>query len=247
MPTEAYNHACRIIDEIMTTHGIPVDRHASYEIRADSTFTEVVQYTRRFCVPIYRYSRYKRILELVTHLISPNRHIAHLDIGCGPGLFTWAVLDWAVEKGIGNDRIDLCGYDRSEEMITLATLMSDRLSSLAIDSPSAQYHYDSTVLLQELTTNSHQDTDYLITLGYVLAGNHTDSDLDRFAQIIKHISDTKSNDAFCLLVASDAIYKRNIKAGWEKLMQVLQEQGIAYEEVPVPVGYTGDRCVLVYS
>ena len=224
-----------------------------YLVLPDATLKYVIQYTE-WCVAggyqryrgwneYYRYDRYRDVLKSVNP--SANHRITHIDLGCGSGLFAWVLLDWANKQGIGYNRIDLYGYDHCMEMIRLAWMIRNRLLRYSIGYPTLRYHHDSTKLLRQLTANLHQDSDCIITLGYVLAGNHQDSDIDCFTQIIKFVSDTKGDDTTCFLLASDAIYQGDFKAGWGKLKQELQAGDVVCMEVPTGTIYSGDRCVLL--
>ena len=91
-----------VLDSIMTQHRIP-QREPSPVVPANASFAEVVQYTDWFCYrgdthPPYRYDRYR---EVVGHPTPSGRREAHVDIGCGAGLFSWVFPDWAGGEQLG--------------------------------------------------------------------------------------------------------------------------------------------------
>ena len=245
MPTETLDHARRVIYEMMTASGIPVDSHVSFDIRPETTFEHAVQYTYKHASSS-RYKFYKKILGYVTdELLSVGHRIAHIDIGCGSGLFSWALLDWAQEHGIEPDRLGLYGYDYSEEMIRLAEMIRLGVRETYSDYSVLHYFADSEEFLQRLTDDSDTNTDYFITFGYVLAWNQLDEDIDCFSQIIDHILGISGGHGKCFLLVGDAASKGDFVSGWDKLLYAFQESNI--ELVPVgtvPAGRT-HYCVLL--
>ena len=87
-----------VLDQIMAQHRIP-QREPSPVVPAGASFAEVVQNTDWFCwrndsPPPYRYRRYREVLG---HLTPSGRRGAHVDIGCGAGLFSWVFLGCIVK------------------------------------------------------------------------------------------------------------------------------------------------------
>ena len=230
----------RAIHEVMVAKGIFENPKASHFILPESTFTEVVQYTNNFC-DSDRWKIYKNALNfyMKPKLIPANYRIAHIDIGCGPGLFSWVLLDWAQEHGIEPDRLGLYGYDYNKEMVRLAEMIHSKLDAISDDYPNSYYHYDSEQFLQRLTDDYNANTDYIITFGYVLAANHYESDIECFTEILRHILGMRSGDSKCFLLASDAtsISKGDFSCGWGKLLHSLEASGIEHKPVaPVEKG-----------
>ena len=164
----------------------------SYDISRQSTLERVLQYTEYYAGggrearwaggnPHYRYDRYRGALARIDlPTIDSRRRLAHVDIGCGAGLFAWALLDWALGRGIRYSNISLYGYDYSKEMVRLARMMRTRLAQYVSSYPVSRYSSDPNRLLRNLASNHQSGTVYLITFGYVLAGNQYDSDIASF-------------------------------------------------------------------
>ena len=243
------------VHQIMINHRIQ-SHDPGYEVPPNATFEQVVQYTdwhtadrpRRTAGGDghYRYDRYAVALSAET---SPNfsRRIAHVDIGCGAGLFSWVFLDWARERGIEPRRLALYGYDRSNEMIRLAAMLRHGLREFYPGYPDLRYSHIREQFLRKLTATHDVDTDYMLTFGYVLAGNHTDDDINTFTQIVEHIADLNGS-ASCVLISSDATsgkHSLSSMTGWNTLLQALQARGVECTPAPVATLYTGDRRVLV--
>ena len=225
------DHYRCIIREIMAECGIDSPSWSpNYVINQDATFSRVVQYTHWYVdkgdsQEHYRYCRYLRILRYLTH---SERRIAHVDIGCGAGVFSWAFVDWATEKGIGYDRVGLYGFDHSQAMIQLAGTVRDKLTQHISRYPELRYSHDIDALLYELKGNHRKRMDYTITFGHVLAQAHTPSNIQRFVQIIVYIRnklmDAKSE---CHLAAVDSHSGYIAFAeGWDSLLENLERAGI---------------------
>ena len=225
-----------------------------HEVRPEATFTEVVQYTEHFVGggyqrsrgwnEYYRYERYRYVLASIdfSTLGTPHR-IAHVDIGCGSGLFGWALLDWINENTGEYKNVELYGYDHSPEMIKLAWMLKHRLSRLVGGYPILRYYDDRTRMLQKLSERNRGGTNYIITFGYVLAGTHDDDNAIRsFAEIIEKIVERKHDTSKCFLLASEAKSQGNFTAGWRKLKAALLSRQIT---LTCNLRKQGDRCVVL--
>ncbi len=227
-----------------------------HEVPADATFEQVVQYTdwhtadrpRRTAGGDghYRYDRYAAVFNAgLGH--NSSRRIAHIDIGCGAGLFSWAFLDWARAHQIEPGRLALYGYDHSSETIRLAWMMYHRLRTVYTGYPRLRYYHKSEPFLQRLTKEHDMDTDYILTFGYVLAGNQTPDDMHIFTQIVDSIGDLNGSASY-VLISSDATSGRHSSSsmkGWDTLLRALQARGVACTETGLATGYTGDRRMLL--
>lgn len=236
--------------EIMSDYeiGEPLQR-PSHEVLAYTDFREVVQNTAWYLVgvdedeiqsttPLYRHPhyRYDRYIEALRDLdpLRPNKHIgtgrvAHIDIGCGSGLFSWVFLDWAIENGVGYDRIKLYGYDHNSEMIHLAVEVRNRLMEIIPNYPSLHYDYDIDTFRRRLLMTHHPDTDYIVTFGYVLAQTYiwSRSSIEDFARVIGTISELRSDEPICELIAVDSTgrqHRNDSIASWKLLLDYLREQ-----------------------
>ena len=118
-----------IIGSLAREHGAAA---SGYEISRDATLAACIGYSRRFIVgrandePHYRYGRYMRVLSSALRRNPVNTGtVVHVDIGCGPGLFTWVVRDYF--RASPKIEVDLYGYDHSKEMVRLADYIWERL------------------------------------------------------------------------------------------------------------------------
>lgn len=212
MSVKQYYH--QAIYDIMANHGISrMKRH--YALPIDADFNHVVQYTEyhvgyqtrveeygpQRAVPHYRYDSYSPVLN---HRRASERRQAHVDIGCGAGVFSWAFLDWATANGVGYDRVDLYGQDRCQAMVDLAQEMRDRLAQNIDDYPDLYYSSDVEILLRQLTEHHRDGTDYIITFGHVIVQSHTPKDIQTFTRIISHIIGLMDQQYNCDLIVVDA-------------------------------------------
>lgn len=218
----------------------PLQQRPSHVVLADASFQEVVQHTdwwlrRNDNRPHYRYRRYREILGGPQQPRDSNTRLAHVDMGCGAGLFAWVLLDWARDSNLAYDRIDLYGLDHSPEMINLAYLMRARLTPVIIDYPTLHYTNNVEILLRELTAHHQVPADYIITFGHVLAQAHTNDAILIFARVIVHIIleliDDQSN---CAMVAVDAQrWSNEFASGWNALLTRLTWFGIRHQEITI--------------
>ena len=239
------DHYQDVIREIMRAHNIsPIMYRPRHEVEPETSFEEVVQHTDFYVgkgndeqegsEPHYRYRRYREAIEYVEtleHLEMVEERKAHVDIGCGAGLFSWVFLDWAIEKGTSWDNLGLYGFDHSPEMINLARNVRNRLKKEMPSYPTLHYNHAVTTLLRELEETHRDGTDYIVTLGHVLAQTANISEAtSNFASIIARIYDLMANLSDCALVAVDAKYwSEDFRAGWDSLLNSLQSLGIRCE------------------
>ncbi len=243
-----------IIKQMIDEQGLQVKR-STHQISVQGTAAEVLWYTNWYVAGddqlswrrLNRYYRYSRYIDVLTQL---RRHgvaqqIAHVDIGCGPGLFSWVVLDWARQRNLRYSNILLYGYDYSTEMINLAQEIQRRLRTYVRDIPKIEYYHDRSALFSGLASSRQLHCDYLITFGYVLAGNHEDDAIKSYVEAINYVLDLTSHDRNCILAFSDANYQGNFRRGWDKLMMALDDYCIASREINIETGTTSDRCVVL--
>lgn len=228
-----------VLIEIMSNRGLePVDR-PTHLVGPDATLDEVIEHTEWFTwsgdsLRPYRYRRYYQVLN--QHVEVPKGRVAHIDIGCGAGLFSWAFLDWAMDNRVPLDRVDLYGMDHSPAMLELAELVRSGLTRHIPDYPELRYVHSIESLRDQL--GSPTDTDYILTFGHSLAQitHHFPSDVSRYAQFIAHVRKTVDSQARCVLIAADARNQRaktNLSLGWNQLLSSLRAAGIQYEHEPL--------------
>lgn len=227
----------RVIRDIMKDHGISPSPQG-HVIRKEATFDEIVQYTDYYVGmgnderpkgrPDYRYRRYR---ELLRGLTPSGQREAHIDLGCGAGLFSWVFLDWAVAKRFDPDHVDLYGLDHCPAMMYLAQEIRSRLMRQIPNYPKLRYEHDTKGLLETLTKNHRKDTDYTITFGHVLAQAHTPDDVNAFTRVIVHILELVGARSNCMMLAVDA-RKASIPfaVGWSSLLKSLESANIRHEQ-----------------
>ena len=230
-----------VLNKVMDEHNIPPrSERLDPVIPADVSFRIAVRYTDSYCgrrgQQHYRYQRYREVLR---HKQAPKPRQAHVDIGCGAGLFSWVFLDWAKENNLAYGHIDLYGLDHSPEMIRLAQRMRVGLMPNIANYPELHYTHNISTLLQELNARHSPATDYTVTFGHVLVqAPHAIPD---FARVIVHIMgllDTQSN---CVVMAVDALNASNQFAGnWNELLESLGRFGIQHKQITVRQTYIND-------
>ena len=223
--------------DIMTESNIgPSER--DHNIPADASFEHVLQYTewhmgflnRRQRHPNalqhYRYDRYRSLLELLD--ISTGEQ-AHVDIGCGAGVFSWAFLDWLMANGIAHSLVSLYGYDHCREMIRLSYMLRGRIRQSITDYPELYYFQDLKSLTNRLESSSKNGSvgiHHTITFGHVLAQAHSPEAIQTYTKIISTIVDIRDPRSTCVIGAVDAIgHFSEFSAGWDLLLESLTSCG----------------------
>lgn len=245
---------CQVLRAIMREHNIecPPTR-PGHVIPAHASFQQVVQYTYDwYCVQRgtdsyqYRDRRYRQALASTEAL---GGRTAHIDIGCGAGLFSWVLLDWANDNGLPYGQIDLYGLDHSQEMINLAYAMRHGLAAHIADYPQLHYTHEVDVLLQDLTNGHHAGTDYIVTFGHVLVqiqrpGHIRDSEdvIQDFTQVISHILHLTNGTGRCDLLAVDAHGDaETLETSWNALLSNLEQSGVSHQSLDAPRSARGAR------
>lgn len=188
-----------IVEGIAERAGVPSPaRH--YRISASATRRVCIQYALQYVVRHdtlhYRYDRYRSALCFALNQgavqAANTGTLLHVDIGCGPGLFTWVVRDLLRQAQLA---VELYGYDHSTEMVRLAEEIWDEL-----DEPfHGSWHDAVDEMLATVAEGSNYDYS-LMTFGHVLAQTHDQEDaIQSFAQIIADVVTVN-----CLVVAVDA-------------------------------------------
>ena len=233
------DHYQGVIREIMQEHCISrLSPKPSHVLPKDVCFREVVQYTDSYVgegvddQPHYRYRRYS---EMLRHVKMSNSRKAHIDIGCGAGEFSWALVDYAIETGAGLDSLEMYGFDHNPEMISLAQDIGGRLKLLVPDYPDFHYYYDLESFWRETRVSHREGSDYIITFGHVLAQANYPDAMAAFTQIIIHVGKMMDTQSDCTLVAVDAKgWSLDFQRGWDSLRDRLQIARIGLEEIEVP-------------
>ena len=225
----------------------PSGQWHDHVVGTGASFAEAVQHTDWFCRridlewgrrngtyrPHYRYRRYREILGYVQPRPDCNQ-ITHVDIGCGGGLFSWALLDWAREHNLPFNRVSLHGLDHSPSMITLAHFMRDKLIAHIADYPELHYETNLQMLLPELTAHHQNSTGYVITFGHVLAQAQPSDAILNFMQVIVHVLELLDAQSNCVVMAVDAQgWSAEFASSWNTLLDRLTWFGIGHQEIAV--------------
>ena len=225
------------IREIIAERGLePLASHPTPLVSSSAEFDEVLLHTDSYVhtgddVAHYRYNRY---FEMLGYLRASQGREAHVDIGCGAGLFSWTFLDWASEQGVGRDHLELYGYDHSMAMIRLAQIVRNKLMRDIPDYPELRYSDDVDSLLAQLTANHRKDTGYTITFGHVLVQAHAPRDIQNYTRIISHICELVNDRNNCILVAVDARAAGDeFLEAWNLLLASLESNGISSKQLDV--------------
>ena len=238
LPTRIQSHFPRVISEIMAEHNIePVDS-SEHIVLKDAGLTVVAQHTecyisgRRDQRPPYRYRRYSEVLR---YLKASDRPITHVDIGCGAGLFSWALLDWAMERNVELERIRLHGLDHCQAMIDLAEMVKAKLSQVIANYPDLNYCRDVGTLLHHVTRSHRDGTNYVITLGHVLVQAHTPGDIHNYSRVVKRVVELSKQHSTCVLIAIDARGQPTaLQNAWESLLNRLETKDVCHKIFEVP-------------
>ena len=142
------------------------------QIGPRATLQATIGYTRRHVVqhttPHFRYQYYHNALSLALrrlHFDSADRQVVHLDIGCGPGVFSWVVYDYMESQETRDaGQVFYYGYDHSAAMIQLAHLFLDRFP--------VRYEFhgysDLAEIVAALANREFSNCDVVVTFGYAL-------------------------------------------------------------------------------
>ena len=205
------------------------------QIGPHDSLQKMIGYTRQFVVEQttrhFRYQYYHDTLSLaLTRLrFGPaNRRVVHLDIGCGPGVFSWVIYDHMASQVTRDpSQVDYYGYDHSAAMIQLAHLFLERFP--------VQYEFhgfsDLVEISRALADEDFSNCDVVVTFGYALVQVRDNAAaLGDFATLIACVFPSHS----CIMVAADAhnngAIRRAFKGQCGALRTALSEVGVALEE-----------------
>ena len=189
-------------NSIVPRHG---QRPATAQIGPQDSLRETIGYTREYVVehttPHFRYDYYRNALARALRLLRfdpGDRRVVHLDIGCGPGVFSWVMYDHMVSLDTRNsDQVDYYGYDHCAAMIELAHLFLELF-------PDRYEFHGFSDLAEVRTTLLAQDLsncDVVVTFGYALLQvRDNPAALDEFATVIAGAFPSRS----CIMIAADA-------------------------------------------
>lgn len=173
-----------------------------YVVAKEATLPRCIDYAAHYLdegddVEHYRYDRYARALEDLLQRYGDRRRtstIVHIDIGCGPGLFSWVVHDHFRTREPGTE-INQYGYDHAPEMTRLANIL---WSKFQIDG--APMWMNEPAELIKSVTHGSPTADAIVSFGHVLVQTSDQSGAtDSFIEILRSVRLQST-----LLVAVDA-------------------------------------------
>ncbi len=192
----------RAFRSIARRHG---QRPATAQIGPEDSLQETIGYTKDYVVENttehFRYDYYRSALSRAFRQLQfdpADRRVLHLDIGCGPGVFSWAMYDhMAAQDTRDPNQVDYYGYDHCAAMIELARLFLQRFPD--------QYEFNDFSDLAEISTTLADEAlcnfDVVVTFGYALVQvRDNPTALDDFATLISCLFPSHS----CIMVAADA-------------------------------------------
>lgn len=231
------DHYQRILGDITREHDIEVPRRPDHLVSSNARRAHVIRHTMWYVgglADTRHHYRYRRYLEVLTRVALVEERIAHVDLGCGAGLFSWVLLDWAIDHGIEDSHVDLYGMDHNLAMIELANEVREQLLRYRPEYPELRYESDVDDLCTHLTANHREDTKYIVTLGHVLVQAQTRDAIQNFTQAIAHVMGLVGPAENCALIAIDADGGRDaLAAGWAALLDSLDGEDVLSEEVRI--------------
>ena len=125
------DHYRDVFREIQHEYG-EGEEYPPYEIDADCSLRRAIGYTRKNVIECNRYEHYQGALDEALEQLDfypTNKKIVHLNLGSGPGLFSWVARDYMMLQQHVKDDSDIVmiGYDHSKNMVNLADLFRTRL------------------------------------------------------------------------------------------------------------------------
>lgn len=174
------------IEAIAEREGVSGGGPVDWKIAENADRRQCLAYALRYVVrhrrPHYRYREYLNILgralDLADIEFDRQRPLLHVDVGCGPGLFTWVVAD----RFRGDPQsVELHAYDHAPQMVRLAEEVWERFA----EPTECFWHHDLADLYSGALTGGAQYRGPLVTFGHVLAqtsGN--DKAIHEFAELI---------------------------------------------------------------
>ena len=193
-------------NSIAQRHG---ERPATAHIGPQDSLQKTIGYTRAFVVDNaeehFRYDYYRDALSQALRRLQfepADRRVLHLDIGCGPGVFSWVMHDhMAAQDARDNNQVDYYGYDYCPAMIELAHLFLEHFP----DPYEFRGFSDRERLATTLAAEDFANCDVVVTFGYALVQvRDNPAALNEFATLIRCLFPSRS----CIMVAADAYNTR---------------------------------------
>ena len=228
--------AVEAIDKIMAHSGFEKDICIGYTVEPDATREEVMQYVWRHegngAIHSgheghrYRIDRYVNAIEQARRRSQKPIRIQHIDLGCGGGTFTWALLEWCISKGISLSKVRLHSYDYSKKMVKVAKAIHRFIQDEHTQNiPNLHAYSKYRKLLKAIPTEPKAPTHYIITAGYVIANNLDEQMIKDFTEIITTVVGKAGNNP-CSLIVYDASQTAELGPAYKKLVASLEDNGV---------------------
>lgn len=227
-------------EEVFSTlenkHGKGVVYGALSDVESYASLEKCIAYTRQYVVQRqegdlyrrshYRYGRYRDALcAALRHLDFDcvNRRIVHLDIGCGPGVFSWVVYDYMELQNVWDSPVEYYGYDHCRKMIELAELIQEGLP-VEYEFRGFSKHSEIATALKE---RDFRGCNVLVTFGHSLVQVRSHrSALREFAGLVGQVFPAPC----CLVIAVDAKgQSETFRTQWDLLEDTIEKQGVIVE------------------
>ena len=228
--------AVEAIDKIMKRHNFDEDKYFGYTVEPDATPEQVMKYIWRYegrgsIHSGYRGHRYR--IDFYSKLIEPAKlarpRVFHIDIGCGGGTFTWALLEKCLELGRDFKGVRLYSYDYSPNMVKAARGIYRYIRKRHPKRIPKMHAYDDyRVMLEDMPQTPAGSTQYIITAGYVLANNLDQQAKDDFTEIISSVCANAGNNP-CSLVVGDSSVRAQLIPSYERLVESLEASGVVVD------------------
>jgi len=215
-----------VIDAIAEEHG---SRYCDYVVPKGATLAECIGYAQRYYIEgdeeHHRYNRCRTLLKAAMSHILPNtgsrQTLLHMDIGAGPGLYSWVLRDYA-RRIYPTINLKLYGYDRAPKMAKLANMIWGRLN----ENVAYSCYHDENELHAAVMSDSSRSVCVVLTLGYVLIQTDKDGSLKELASLCKKLS-VNSNVCLVAIDAYSGIRPTLFEDAWNKLVSLLSNLRIS--------------------
>ena len=149
-----------------------------------------------------------------------NAHVVALDIGSGPGIFSWVAHDYFQPSEEVD--LELFGLDRCPSMVDLARSLWQRMDTridLKVESDWKRIHSG-----LSMTLSSHQDSTVIVTIGHLLV--QIVDDCGPINQVARYVADCVSLASMpgtrsrCFVIGADAFShgrRQLFRRAWECL------------------------------
>ena len=269
-------HCREAFNKIEVQHGI--EHRKDPIIPPDISLKQVIGYTRSHIIENetehFRYDRYWKALEVALKQSNfrSGRKNVHLDLGCGPGLFSWVMRDYilfrqapllklllkyntkdrsgtAIDKVMNATDTVMIGYDYAEKMIELAGLFQSRLrKQLLVEDYNLEGYSKVGDIKERLNSEDFSNCDVIVTFGYVLVQTKDNLEaMNNFADIIACLFPFNS----CILIAVDAYRRQRDRKSFlnacVRLREVLNKRGVNLDGKPITHFRGEDRGSRMYA